>query len=107
MPFAGNFGAVLPGETKAFSLDFTADLGAGDAIQTLTASLEVAEGVDANAAALISGAPAIVGAQARQMIGLGPNGFQAGVVYRWKVTAVTAGSQTIIAYAHLPCAAIA
>jgi hypothetical protein len=42
---------------------------------------------------LISGVPKIVGTQAVQMIGVGPNGFLAGVVYRWIVIATTIGSR--------------
>jgi hypothetical protein len=106
MPFAGTFDPILPGECKTYSIDFVNDIGAGDSLQSATATLDVFYGSDPNAASLISGHPAISGTTAVQMVGGGASA-QPGVIYRWTVTAITEGDSTLIGYAHLPCAAVA
>jgi hypothetical protein len=108
MPFAGTFNPAIPGETKSFSIDFVNDIAAGDAIDRATGTLAVFYGSDPNAAELVApGPPAISGSVVTQILGYGPTGFQPGIIYRWTVTAETTGGWTLVAYAHLPCNAVA
>jgi hypothetical protein len=108
MPFAGTFNAVLPGETRPFSIDFINDIAAGDTIASASATIESFYGVDENVALLPApGPPGIVGTTVIQTLGFGPYGFQPGIIYRWTVKAETAGGWVLISFAHLPCRAVA
>jgi hypothetical protein len=110
MPFAGTFAPAIPGETKSFSIDFVNDLAAGDSLISATATLDCFYGSDPNVGLLLApGPPAIRGTAVSQVAGntIYERGFQPGVIYRWTVTAKTAGGWTLVAYAHLPCNAVA
>jgi hypothetical protein len=104
MAFAGTFKAAIPGERKAFSIDFVNDLAAGDAIASVSTALTVFFGADASVASLKVSLPAVNGSVVSQ--GFGP-GFQPGIIYRWTVTAKTEGGATLVSYAYLPCYALA
>jgi hypothetical protein len=106
MPFAGDFSAVSPGETKSFSIDFVAQLSTGETISSCTGAVAAYYGTDANATTIATGAAAFSGSVVLQKLGGVSQGFQPGVIYRWTVSVVTSLGATLINYGHIACMAI-
>lgn len=128
MPYGGDFSARSPGEMRTFSFDAANDLSALDYIVGVSATLTVFAGVDANASALLIGAPSIGPTKNRQRVAavlkgaaaatlntivsqqiganaLAPAGFMAEVVYSWTITATTAlGDGPVIWTMRIPVA---
>ena len=102
MPFAGDFSAVDPPERVPLSIDFSAQIPTGDSLASVTTTMAAYYGTDANASALLYGAPAYSGTVVTQWAG---PGWLPGVVYRLTMTAVTAKGATISLYAHTPAQA--
>ena len=107
MASVGDFSPVNPGETKTFSIDFAAQLAAGDSIVSCSGSVAAYFGTDANAATIALAPASKSGSVVLQSLGGVSQGFQAGVVYRWTATAVTANGMTLINYGHIACQSIA
>ena len=107
MPLVGDYTAVAPGELRSFSIDFSAQLAAGETISSSTAAVSAYLGTDANAVALAYGNTVNAGGVVSQLVGVnGANNFQPGVIYRLTITAITSAGQKLINWAHLACAAI-
>jgi hypothetical protein len=105
--FVGDFSTVSPGDIKTFSIDFAAQLGAGETISSVSGAVSVTSGspADPNAASLPVGAASKAGTVVSQMLGAS-SGFQPGVTYIWKVTATTSAGQSLVNHGHIPCAAV-
>lgn len=119
----GNFDPVGPGDQRFLSIDFSADLDAGDAVATsgvtvdgnpvanaiVTVSVSaISKAQDENASKLAVEKPVLLGNQIMQWIGgpyvAGQTGFQPGVIYVVTMAATTVGGRTLVHCARLPCA---
>ena len=100
MPVVGDFSPVDPTERIPLSLDFSAQIPAGDSLASATATVAAYLGTDANAAALAYGAADVSGSVVTQWVG---PGWLPGVVYRLTITATTTLGATISIYAHIAC----
>ena len=81
-----------PSEAIFYGFDFAPLLGTGETISSATASMRVTQGIDASAAAMLSGAPSISAGIVKQKI---VNGV-AGAVYLFGLSIVTSAGQTFI-----------
>jgi len=115
MAYVGDFAPWhVPGETKPYSIDFTAPLAPSDTIASVTADLAVAPvqpqgftGTDPSPDTRLVGSPTFSGAVCTQLVGGAmPGGLQPGVVYRLSFTVVTTGGRTLVSYAHILCGAL-
>jgi hypothetical protein len=99
MPVVGSFSSVDPPERLPFSIDFAAQIPAGDSLTSILGSaLAAYVGTDDDAAGLLYGPATIAGTVVTQTAG---PGWIPGVIYRLTLTCGTAGGATISLYAHI------
>lgn len=87
-----SFSSKVPTEDEYFGFDFAARLATGETISSVTFSIAVVIGVDASAAAMLSGSPVITGAIVKQLVIDGV----VDVTYRLTASAVTSAGQTLV-----------
>lgn len=86
-----------PSEAIYYGIDFSALLGTGEMVSSATASIRVTAGVDASAAAMLSGSPTLSGGVVSQKL---INGV-AGCTYLFSISVVTSTGQTFVEAAPL------
>jgi len=87
----------IVGEEILFEVDFLSRLAVGETLQTVTRTVVVASGVDANPAAMLSGVATISGSLVRQMI----VGGLPGVLYLFTIAVRTSNSQLLFNHGQL------
>jgi hypothetical protein len=104
MPCAGTFSPpASPGEQQSFSIDFSAQVPAGQTISSASATLSVKFGDDGDAASRLIGQAAVTGKTLSQVV----SGLLPATTYILTLTATLAPSGSVLVnYAYLHCAAI-
>lgn len=100
MPFAGYFSAVNPGTETTVGIDFSNELGVGDAIANASVSMSTFQGTDTDASALLIGSYGLTGNAVYQKIG---TAFVGNVGYRLTVTVNTNMGETHIVWGYIIC----
>lgn len=94
----GAFDPKDPSASDVYAFDFAADLATGETLSgTPTFTVVVADGVDANPSAMLSGAASVSGTQARQRL----IGGVAGAVYDVKAVVATSAGNAKVGCASL------
>jgi len=99
-PLVGDFNPVTPFHRVPFSIDFSAQIPAGDTLVSATGAIAAYYGADPNAGALVWGTPATAGSIVTQW---GGPGWLSLVIYRLTLTAQLGSGGTIPLYAHIAC----
>ena len=99
-PLVGDFNTVTPLDRVPFSIDFSGQIPAGDALVSAAGAIAAYYGADENAAALVWGTPSVAGAIVTQW---GGPGWLPGVIYRLTLTAQLGSGGAIALYAHIAC----
>lgn len=89
-----------PGESEVYSLDFSRDLDANEALTAATWTCSVASGSDPSASSRISGSASVSGKTTSQRV----TGLQPGVRYRLQAVATTTFGNTVSLWSHVTCA---